>query len=118
VSRYTDVATDVVHRIILESGNPYRMKRFNDPEGHYERLGVDPTASLAEIKIAYRRRAMELHPDRNASADATEEFQQLTESYNLVIDSAARMQYDTNGRSAGSGASPSDREERLRHLLS
>jgi len=117
VSRYTDVATDVVHRIILESGNPYRMKRFNDPEGHYERLGVDPTASLVEIKIAYRRRAMELHPDRNASADATEEFQQLTESYNLVIDSAARMQYDTNGRSAGSGASPSDREERLRLIV-
>jgi hypothetical protein len=56
------------------------MKRFNDPEGHYERLGVDPTASLAEIKIAYRRRAMELHPDRNAATDTTEEFQQLTES--------------------------------------
>jgi len=117
VGRSTDVTTDVVRRIILESGNRYRMKRFNDPEGHYERLGVDPTASMMDIKIAFRRRAMELHPDRNASADTTEEFQQLTESYNLLIDSAARMRYDTNGHSAGLGSPPSDREERLRLIV-
>gem|GEM_PF-578279 len=117
MGRYTDVTTDVVRCIILESGNAYRMKRFNDPEGHYERLGVDPTASLAEIKIAYRHRAMELHPDRNASADTTKEFQQLTESYNVLTDASARMQYDTNSHSAGLGSPPSDREERLRLIV-
>lgn len=52
-------------------------------------------ASAAEIKVAYRRRAMELHPDRNTSSNATKDFQLLTEAYNVLSDPSARAQYDT-----------------------
>ena len=67
----------------------------NDPKGYYAILEITPTASAAEIKAAYRRRAMELHPDRNESPEATNDFQLLTEAYNVLSDPSIRAQYDT-----------------------
>lgn len=66
-----------------------------DPKGYYAVLQISPTASAAEIKAAYKRRAMELHPDRNPSSSATRNFQLLTEAYNVLSDPSARAQYDT-----------------------
>lgn len=66
-----------------------------DPKGYYAILNVLPTASAAEIKAAYRRRAMEAHPDRNNSLNATKEFQLLNEAYSVLSDPSARAQYDT-----------------------
>lgn len=66
-----------------------------DPKGYYEILELSHTASAAEIKAAYRRRAMELHPDRNKSQNTTKEFQYLNEAYSILSEPPVRAQYDT-----------------------
>ena len=66
-----------------------------DPKGFYAILGVDTEADGASIKAAYRRRAMELHPDRNASAGATSQFQHLNEAYAVLSEPESRAEYDT-----------------------
>lgn len=64
----------------------------------YEILGCEKTATFNEIKIAYRRRALELHPDRNPDDPyATQKFQQLGEAYEILKDPAKREQYDRFG---------------------
>lgn len=67
-----------------------------DPMGYYEILGVSPSASVQEIKIAYRRKAQELHPDKNKSTNTTEKFQLLNEAYQVLKDPASRARYDTS----------------------
>ena len=51
-----------------------------DPRGYYKILGLQPNADAAEIKAAFRRKAMELHPDRNDALNATKQFQLLNEA--------------------------------------
>lgn len=52
-------------------------------------LGVSPTASPDDVRRAFRRRAFELHPDRNPSPSATADFRQLREAYDAVRASPA-----------------------------
>ncbi|MGB7399032.1 J domain-containing protein [Castellaniella sp.] len=66
-----------------------------DPRGYYRVLGVKPDADAAEIKAAFRRKAMGLHPDRNDEPGATERFQLLNEAYGVLSNPEARAQYDT-----------------------
>lgn len=61
---------------------------------HYALLAVDPSASLAEIKAAYRRRSRELHPDSNPRPGANREMAALNAAYAVLSDSAARERYD------------------------
>jgi len=72
----------------------------------YELLGVARTATEAEIKKAYRKLAMEYHPDRNSSPDAEAKFKEITEAYEVLRDPQERAAYDRYGRGgvAGSGA--------------
>ncbi|MET5116124.1 DnaJ domain-containing protein, partial [Burkholderia pseudomallei] len=72
-----------------------------DPKGYYAILGVAPNAYAAEIKATYRRTAMELHPDRNKAANATEQFQLLNEADGVLSDPATRAQYDTMSIDSG-----------------
>jgi curved DNA-binding protein CbpA len=65
---------------------------------YYRSLGVPPTATLAEIKAAYRKRASALHPDRNPSQKAHAEFQAMQEAYEVLSDAARRRAYDDNRR--------------------
>lgn len=61
----------------------------------YQIIGVSKSASEADIKKAYRRRAKELHPDRNANdPKAQERFSELNSAYEIVGDSAKRQQFD------------------------
>lgn len=81
-----------------------------DPRGFYAALGVAPTASPAEIKSAFRRRAKDLHPDRNPDPGAREAFHRLTAAYEVLSDTVRRTAYDsrrTAGRGGTSGAGAS-----------
>jgi molecular chaperone DnaJ len=66
---------------------------------YYEVLGVQRTASKDEIKDAYRKLAMQFHPDRNKSLGAEEKFKEISEAYAVLSDDQKRQQYDTLGHS-------------------
>ncbi len=55
-------------------------------ETYYKILGVSSNATVEEIKRAYRQKAKELHPDKNKSPDAHEQFILLTEAYECLTD--------------------------------
>ncbi len=73
---------------------------------YYEVLGVSKGTSEEAIRKAFRKKAMEYHPDRNKNPDAEEKFKEVNEAYQVLIDSQKRAQYDRFGHAgvvAGSG---------------
>lgn len=64
---------------------------------YYEVLGVAKTADDRDIKKAYRKLAMEFHPDRNSSPDAEEKFKEASEAYEVLSDPDKRRIYDRSG---------------------
>jgi len=65
---------------------------------YYDILGVPKTATEAEIKKAYRKLAMQYHPDRNQGNKASEKkFKEIGEAYETLSDAKKRKQYDTFG---------------------
>ena len=75
---------------------------------YYEVLGVEKAASEKEIKKAYRRLALQYHPDRNpGDAEAEERFKELAEAYAALSDADKRAMYDQYGHAGlGGGAAP------------
>jgi molecular chaperone DnaJ len=63
----------------------------------YQLLGVPRGASEAEVKKAYRRLAMQYHPDRNSAPDAEARFKEITEAYEVLRDPERRTSYDRYG---------------------
>ena len=71
---------------------------------YYEVLGVSKGAAADEIKKAYRKVAMQYHPDRNPGDKAAEEkFKEAAEAYEVLSDSDKRAQYDRFGHAGVSG---------------
>jgi DnaJ-class molecular chaperone len=65
---------------------------------HYTALGLGSSASLADIKKAFRQRASQYHPDRNTDADAPARFRAVQEAYEVLSDDDKRQAYDDNRR--------------------
>lgn len=77
---------------------------------YYEVLGLKKSASLEEIKKAYRKLALEWHPDRNKSSDANTRFKEINEAYSILSNADKKAQYDQFGHAPfqpgmGGGAS-------------
>ena len=72
---------------------------------YYEVLGVERAANADDVKRAYRRVAIENHPDRNPDDPAAEErFKEATEAYSVLSDADKRTRYDRMGHAAFGGA--------------
>jgi len=77
----------------------------NAKRDYYEVLGITREASEQEIKSAYRKLAMQHHPDRNPGDPAAEErFKEASEAYTVLTDAQKRAQYDRFGHAGLSGA--------------
>ena len=70
----------------------------------YRLLGVERGAQEDEIKKAYRRLAMQFHPDRNHEPDAEARFKEITEAYEVLRDPEKRAVYDRYGKAGLGGA--------------
>ena len=71
----------------------------------YEILGVTKSASADEIKKAYRKTAMQFHPDRNPGDKAAEEkFKEAAEAYEVLSDATKKQRYDQFGHAGVGGA--------------
>lgn len=78
---------------------------------YYDILEVGRDASEEDIRKAFRKKALEFHPDRNKDADAGDKFKEVNEAYQVLTDPERRQRYDrfghagtTNGGGGGAGA--------------
>jgi curved DNA-binding protein CbpA len=92
--------------------------RDRSPKDYYTTLGVRPDASEEEIRKAYRRLAIQWHPDRNPGvANATQRFQEISEAYAVLIDPRKRHQYDQPRGAGGTADFHHNREDLFRDLF-
>jgi curved DNA-binding protein CbpA len=67
------------------------MATERDP---YDVLGIASSATPADIRLAFRKKASIFHPDRNPAPDAAERFREAQEAYDLLIDEDRRRAHD------------------------
>ncbi|MEH6619080.1 molecular chaperone DnaJ [Maribacter arcticus] len=73
-------------------------------EDYYEVLGISKSASAAEIKKAYRKKALQYHPDKNPGDSSAEElFKKSAEAYEVLSDADKKARYDQFGHAAFEG---------------
>ncbi|MBT5195387.1 MAG: molecular chaperone DnaJ [Rhodospirillaceae bacterium] len=76
-------------------------------QDYYETLGVDRGADADEMKRAYRKLAMQYHPDRNSGDTAAEtKFKEINEAYDILKDDQKRAAYDQFGHAAFENGGP------------
>lgn len=89
---------------------------------HYDSLGVPKTADSAEIRKAYRQKALKHHPDKDATEHATVHFQQIQQAYEVLSSARCRFLYDrglhVKGHMRDNSAQQRAAEDRaLRHTM-
>lgn len=76
------------------------MEFAEQESNFYHVIGVPRTASLADVKRAYRTRSIDLHPDKNPDPNAMEQFNRLRIAFDVLSDADKRTLYDLFGESA------------------
>ena len=76
---------------------------MSEKRDYYEVLEIPRTANEEDIKKAFRRQALQYHPDRNREEGATERFKEINEAYQVLIDSESRARYDRFGHQGVNG---------------
>lgn len=80
-----------------------------ETKDYYQTLGVTKSSSADEIKKAYRKLALQYHPDRNKGKDAEAKFKEVTKAYEVLSDPKKKQTYDQFGHAAfeqGAGQGP------------
>ena len=78
---------------------------MSEKRDYYEVLGVEKTATADEIKKAYRKKAIQYHPDKNpGDKEAEEKFKEAAEAYDVLRDPDKRARYDKFGHAGMGGA--------------
>jgi molecular chaperone DnaJ len=70
---------------------------MSNKRDYYDVLGIPKSASKDDIKNAYRKLALQYHPDRNKAAGSEEKFKEISEAYAVLSDDEKRKRYDTYG---------------------
>ena len=82
----------------MPKGLGFRSTIMSPNRSYYDELEVSKDATEEEIRRAFRKLAMEWHPDRNKSNEAAQRFKSVNEAYQILIDPQKRDQYDRYGR--------------------
>ena len=98
-------------------GIPQRLERRSrvlrradsDRTDYWSLLGVEPGASVKEVKRVFRQRAKKEHPDVNKSPDALQRWRTISDAYGKLIDPAYRRQWEQSHAQASSFSSRSQR---------
>ena len=94
------------------------MQRNRSDKDYYQILGVEEAATEAEIRKAYRKLALQWHPDRNQGRpEATERFKEISEAYGVLTDPSKRMLYDQSRKSGTAGSFQYTQDDLLRDLF-
>ncbi|CAF0865089.1 unnamed protein product [Didymodactylos carnosus] len=75
-------------------------KTLPSSQNYYDLLGISKTATEEEIKRAYRKTALRLHPDKNPDPNAASQFQSVDKAYKILSDPKLRSTYDQFGANA------------------
>lgn len=88
---------------------------------YYKILQLPRSCSLKDVKTAYRKLALLLHPDKCKVAGAEDAFKKVSTAYKCLSDSSARQNYDISGtdpdNSRGGGGTPVDLDEIFRQFM-
>ncbi|KAG8932838.1 hypothetical protein FRC01_012171 [Tulasnella sp. 417] len=70
---------------------------------YYDTLGVNTDVNDIDLKKAYRKKAIEFHPDKNNAPDAEDKFKEISKAYQVLSDPNTRAVYDKNGKATVEG---------------